>query len=461
MKLSPVYDKELLHRYDRPLPRYTSYPTAVQFEEGFSVADWRRGLDQSIQAAKPFSLYFHIPFCRSPCFYCACNRIITRDASRSQPYLEAIYKEIELVAAQIPDNRRNVSQVHFGGGTPTFLSSNQLEELWGRINRHFNMDPDGEYSIEIDPRASSVELIEKLTQLGFNRMSFGIQDLDPEVQKAVNRIQSAEETFTQIASAKKNGVKSVNVDLIYGLPKQTTETFGNTIERVIEARPERVAVYGYAHMPQVFKAQTQIDKYDIPSLSKKLGLLEIAIDQFLAAGYEYIGLDHFALPDDELAVARRQNTLHRNFQGYSTQKECDMLGFGVTAIGKIGNIFYQNLKSEKDYLDCLKDERLPINKGYQMTRDDRIRGQVIMSLMCHGYLDFDYFESISQSRLTDYFSNVVDDIDSLERDGLIEVDSRRIAVTSVGQLLLRNICNVFDGYRKPSESKQRIHALSI
>ncbi|SHE97132.1 oxygen-independent coproporphyrinogen-3 oxidase [Microbulbifer donghaiensis] len=461
MKLSPKYDKELLHRYDRPLPRYTSYPTAVKFEEGFRLEDWRKGLGESIQKPTPFSLYFHIPFCRSPCFYCACNRIITRDSSRSQPYLEAIYKEIELVARQLPAGGRNVSQVHFGGGTPTFLSSVQLEELWRTINRHFELDPDGEYSIEVDPRASSVELIEKLTQLGFNRMSFGIQDLDPEVQKAVNRLQSAEETFAQIAAAKKNGVKSVNVDLIYGLPKQTANTFGNTIEQVIDARPERVAVYGYAHMPHLFKAQTQIDKYDIPSLSEKLGLLEIAIDQFLAAGYEYIGLDHFALPDDELAIARRQNTLHRNFQGYSTQKECDMLGFGVTAIGKIGDIFYQNLKSEKDYLDCLKGEQLPINKGYRMTPDDKIRGQLIMSLMCHGRLEFDDFESLSAAKFTDYFSDVIDDIATLEYDGLIETDSHGVTVTPVGQLLLRNICHVFDEYRKPRESKTRIHALSI
>lgn len=448
MRVIPEYNRKLLTRYDRQLPRYTSYPTALLFQENFSPEVWRSALHNSVHSQQPYSLYVHIPYCSSPCFYCACNRIITRDCERSKVYLEALFKEIELTANLLPVEARKASQLHLGGGSPTFLSGEELAALWKHIGDHFELQADGEYSIEIDPRASSVELIHHLADIGFNRMSFGVQDLDPDVQDAINRRQSPQETFAQIQAARDAGIESINADLIYGLPRQTLQTFANTIEQVIAARPDRVAVYHYAHMPQLFKAQTQIDKYELPTLSEKLRLLEHAINAFQEAGYEYIGLDHFALPDDELAIARREDTLHRNFQGYSTQAECDMLGFGLTSIGKIGDTFYQNIKDEKAYLQSLQEGTLPLAKGYTSNRDDAIRGRAIMDLMCHGYLHLNEFKQQVGQSFFDYFADAIDELRSMEADKLLTLTDDELTITPTGHLLLRNICYTLDAYRR-------------
>ncbi|MDX1692450.1 MAG: oxygen-independent coproporphyrinogen III oxidase [Ketobacteraceae bacterium] len=460
MDKSPQFSAELLRRYNQPVPRYTSYPTAPRFSEAVSVPDWERAVASRGNNASPWSLYFHIPFCRSLCFYCACNKIITPTQSRSFPYLEHLFRELKLVSSKLNKQNRKVSQIHLGGGTPTFLTPQQLTDLWDQINRHFILEADGEYGIEIDPRAANTNTIKHLTELGFNRMSFGIQDFDPEVQKAVNRIQSVKDTFDQINTARANGVRSINVDLIYGLPLQTIQSFSRTLETVIAERPDRIAVYGYAHLPQLFRAQRQIDKHYLPPEKEKLALLELAITKFIGAGYEYVGMDHFALPEDELAKARRDGSLQRNFQGYSTRQECDMLGFGITSIGKVGNLYYQNTKYEKEYFSYLGGERLPITKGYQLTEDDRLRRTIIMTLMCQGKLDLEAFEVETGLSFFRYFDREIPDLLRLAEDKLIELNDRQIVITRRGQLLLRNICHKFDAYRGiPGE--QRIHTRAI
>lgn len=461
MNPGPEFNAELLSRYDRPAPRYTSYPTAPRFDDAFTVDDWRAALGSRPDPARPLSLYFHIPFCRSLCFYCACNKIITPNHERSLPYLDAIFRELELVAAELPEHGRKVSQIHLGGGTPTFLSGGQLADLMANIRRHFDLAEDGEYSIEIDPRACSVETIERLAELGFNRMSFGVQDFDPQVQKAVNRIQSPAETFAQIDAARAHGVESINLDLIYGLPLQNRHSFARTLDTVIEQRPDRVAVYSYAHLPEMFRAQRQIEKHQLPSASEKLALLELAIKRFLEAGYEYIGMDHFALPDDELAIARRDGSLQRNFQGYSTQSQCDMLGFGITSIGRVGDSYYQNIKTEKEYLELIEKGELPIAKGYSLVRDDRIRSEVIMTLMCQGELDIIDFESRTGITFYGYFEKALPRLLTFCEDGLVELGDRKITITPRGQLLLRNICQLFDAYHKPQVERTIIQSKAI
>lgn len=455
----PVFSAELLRHYNKPVPRYTSYPTAPQFSADICSSIWEEALTCR-DISKPMSLYFHIPFCRSLCFYCACNKIITPNSSRSIPYLDNLFCELSLVSSILSPADRKVSQIHLGGGTPTFLSMQQFDELFSLITTHFDLADDGEYSIEIDPRASSPEMVKHLTQLGINRMSFGIQDFDPEVQKAVNRIQSSKETFDQIRTARANGVKSINVDLIYGLPLQTPQSFARTIDTVISERPDRVAVYGYAHLPHVFRAQQQIDKHNLPDESSKIELLDLAVNKFLIAGYEYIGMDHFALPTDDLAIARRQGSLQRNFQGYSTQNECDMLGFGITAIGKVGNLYYQNTKTEKEYFDRINKSQLPIIKGYELSEDDVIRRDIIMALMCKGFLDLVSFEDQTGHSFFQYFSPIIPELLHLTEDGLINMNDFSIEVTQKGQMLLRNICYVFDAYRDGANGKL-IHTKAI
>lgn len=460
MDKSPEFSAELLQRYNQPVPRYTSYPTAPQFSDEVSAPAWEQAVGSRVSTAAPWSMYFHIPFCRSLCFYCACNKIITPTHSRSFPYLDHLFKELELVGNKLDQQDRQVSQIHLGGGTPTFLTPQQLTDLWGQISRHFQLETDGEYGIEIDPRAADCNTIKHLTDLGFNRMSFGIQDFDPEVQKAVNRIQSVKDTFDQINTARAHGVRSINVDLIYGLPLQTIQSFSRTIDTVIGERPDRIAVYGYAHLPQLFRAQQQIDKHHLPSEQEKLALLELAINKFLAAGYEYIGMDHFALPEDELAKARRNGSLQRNFQGYSTRQECDMLGFGITAIGKVKNLYYQNAKSEKDYFRSIAGNSLPIIKGFRLTDDDMLRRSIIMKLMCQGNLDLKQFELETGHSFFHYFDREMPELLRLAEDRLIALSDWQIEITRKGQLLLRNICHTFDAYRA-IPGNQRIHTKAI
>lgn len=460
MNKSPEFSSQLLQRYNQPVPRYTSYPTAPQFSSQPGSAAWQDAVASRGAVSQPWSLYFHIPFCRSLCFYCACNKIITPNQLRSLPYLEHIFKELDLVGAQLRGDDRKVSQLHLGGGTPTFLAPQQLTELFARVEQHFSLQEDGEYSIEIDPRAADVAMIKHLTDLGFNRMSFGVQDFDPEVQKAVNRLQSSKDTFAQIDAARAHGVKSVNVDLIYGLPLQTVQSFARTLDMVIAEKPDRVAVYGYAHLPEIFRAQRLIDKHYLPNEADKLALLELAINKFLTAGYEYIGMDHFALPGDELAIAKKQGSLQRNFQGYSTQQECDMLGFGITAIGKVQNLYYQNIKTEKDYFNSLAKGKLPIAKTYHLSKDDNIRRDIIMRLMCQGSLDLKQFEARTAVSFFQYFASVLPELLQLAEDGLIELSDWAIEVTPKGQLLLRNICYAFDAYRMRTD-RRRIHSKAI
>ncbi len=461
MKLAPEFDADLLSRYNQNVPRYTSYPTAPQFEDSFSRTEWLAAIKNNTNRGTPLSLYFHIPFCRSLCFYCACSKIITPNKDRSLPYFDGLLREIELVSETLSENQKKVSQLHLGGGTPTFLSSEQLTQLMSYVRTYFDLVDDGEYSIEIDPRAASVETIKVLTELGFNRMSFGIQDFDPIVQKAVNRIQSPKQTFEQIDAARAGGVKSINIDLIYGLPMQNRFSFAQTLDTVIAQRPERVAVYSYAHLPQSFKSQRHIEKYQLPNSNEKMALLELSIDRFLAAGYEYIGLDHFALPSDDLAIARRNGSLQRNFQGYSTQKQCDMLGFGITSIGRVGDSYYQNIKSERDYLETLNLGQLPVTKGYTLNLDDRLRYDVIMGLMCQGLVDIREIELAHNIDFYRYFDKVLPALLGLCDDNLLLMGDQKIEVTARGQLMLRSICQVFDAYHIPQFSHQLIQTRAI
>ena len=382
---------ELLQRYDVPGPRYTSYPTADRFVEAFTEADYIRALQGRRQGiggrTQPLSLYAHIPFCASLCYYCACNKIITKHHERAAEYLRLLEREVELQVSHLGAGH-SVSQLHLGGGTPTFLSDDQLRQLMRLLRSHFHLVPGGEHSIEIDPRTVSAERLQVLHQLGFNRLSFGVQDFDPQVQKAVHRIQPVEQTFELTQAARDTGFESVNVDLIYGLPMQTEAGFERTIEQVIQLRPDRIALYAYAHLPERFKPQRRIHAEQLPGAASKVAMLASAMRQLMQAGYVYIGMDHFALPDDALAVAKRQGRLHRNFQGYSTQPDCDLIALGVSSIGRVGATYSQNAKTLEEYADFLAQGRLPIVKGLVLTRDDLARRAIIMALMCQGRLAF-------------------------------------------------------------------------
>ncbi|MDH5447366.1 MAG: oxygen-independent coproporphyrinogen III oxidase, partial [Gammaproteobacteria bacterium] len=340
-----VFDLDLIRRYDKAGPRYTSYPTAVQFHENFAEREYKDYAIKSNENGQPLSLYFHLPFCDTVCFYCACNKIITKNRKRSMPYLQRLFQEISLQAALF-DPDRPVTQLHWGGGTPTFLSHDEMRQLMAETRRYFKLldDDNGEYSIEIDPREADAETINVLRELGFNRLSLGVQDFDPAVQKAVNRIQSEAETEEVIQAARDVGFHSVSIDLMYGLPLQSVATFSQTLDKVIAMSPDRLSVFNYAHLPQMFKTQRQINEAELPPPEEKLAILQLCVQRLTDEGYVYIGMDHFAKPDDELAIAQQEGTLYRNFQGYSTQAECDLIAMGVTAVSKIGNSYSQNVK---------------------------------------------------------------------------------------------------------------------
>jgi oxygen-independent coproporphyrinogen-3 oxidase len=444
---SLVIDPGLLQRYDLSGPRYTSYPTADRFVEAFDETAYRRQLQNRDLGGmgRELSLYVHVPFCSNICFYCGCNKIITRDHGRSAKYLRYLAREAELVA-NIISGRRRLCQLHVGGGTPTFLAPEELRALMGIVERHFTLVPEGEYSIEVDPRSVAPGTVSLLAELGFNRLSVGVQDFDPEVQKAVNRVQ--DETLTQavVAEARAAGFASVNFDLIYGLPKQNIMQFSRTLDRAIELDPDRIALYGYAHLPQVFKPQRRIAEADLPSPEARLDMMMLAIRRFTEAGYVYIGMDHFAKPEDELAVAQRQGRLHRNFQGYSTHAECDLVALGVTAIGNVGPSYVQNRRSLEEYYAQLDAGALPVLRGIELSADDLLRRALIQSLMCHGAVSI---ESLQIAHLIDfrrYFVEELDDLKSLVADGLVELDDEWLTVTPRGRLLVRSICMVFDRY---------------
>jgi oxygen-independent coproporphyrinogen-3 oxidase len=454
-----VIDPESLRRYDVSGPRYTSYPTADRFVEAFDEAAYRgwlgkRGIGG---VGRALSLYVHIPFCQNICFYCACNKIITRDHGRSAKYLRYVGKEIRLVSNAIRGDRR-VSQLHLGGGTPTFLSPDEFRHLMELIGEGFRLEPDGEYSVEVDPRSVEPGTVSLLAELGFNRLSVGVQDFAPEVQKAINRIQGEEQTRRVIGEARQAGFRSVNMDLIYGLPKQNVIEFNRTLEKVIDISPDRVALYSYAHLPHVFKPQRRILDQDLPSPDQKLHMMTLAIRRFSEAGYVYIGMDHFAKPDDELAVAQRQGRLHRNFQGYSTHADCDLVALGITAIGSIGPTYVQNVRTLDEYYDHLDQGRLPVLRGIELTADDVLRRALIQSLMCHGVVSTEALEIGHLIDFESYFEEELEDLRPFIDDGLVHYDGEWLSVTAKGRLLIRPICMVFDRYlrtqrRRASYSK--------
>lgn len=442
-------DKALIERMSGSGPRYTSYPTADRFHPDFTEADYRRTVAASFPAGaiKPLSLYVHIPFCNTVCYYCGCNKIITKNKAHAAVYLNYLDKEMAL-QAPLFEGRARVEQLHFGGGTPTFLSDAQLTRLVRSLHRNFDFVPkdEGEYSIEIDPRKVAPATVKLLGELGFNRMSLGVQDFDPAVQVAVNRIQSEAETMAVIDAARNNGFKSVSIDLIYGLPLQTVAGFGRTLQTVINARPDRLSIYNYAHLPHLFKTQRQINEADLPSPEAKLDILAQAIGQLSSAGYVYIGMDHFALPDDELARAQRAGTLHRNFQGYSTRDDIDLLALGVSGIGKIGSSFSQNVRNTDGYYALLDAGHLPIFRGYALNRDDELRRALIQQLMCQFTLDFAMIERQWDIHFGDYFEHELRQLQKLADAGLMTLSSRGLQVLPRGRLLIRNIAMVFDRY---------------
>ncbi len=442
-----VFDAERIRRYDTSGPRYTSYPTAVQFREDFREAEYRAAAAGSNAASAPLSLYFHLPFCDTVCYYCACNKIVTKNRSRTGSYLDRLLREIELQGSLF-DRSRPVDQLHWGGGTPTFLSAEQMQALMDRTRKTFHLHDDdrGEYSIEVDPREADAGTIRLLRTLGFNRLSLGVQDFDPAVQQAVNRHQSEAETFAVLEAARASGFRSVSFDLIYGLPYQSVASFGATLEKVIAAGPDRLSVFNYAHLPELFKTQRQIRSEDLPSPAEKLAILKYTIERLSAAGYIYIGMDHFAKPDDELAIAQREGTLYRNFQGYSTHADCDLVAMGITAIGKVGATYSQNLKTLDDYYSSLDAGRLPVFRGIALSHDDRLRREVITRLICHFRLAFTTIETAYGIVFRDYFADELAGLQAMQADGLLAIDAAGITVAPVGKLLIRNICMVFDRY---------------
>ena len=455
------FSAELLRRYDRPGPRYTSYPTAPQFDAGFGEAELRAAAEASNgdPIPRPLSLYVHIPYCVSPCFYCGCNRIITRDKSRSGPYLARLDREIALTSALF-DRDREVVQLHFGGGTPNFLAPAQLEEVVDTLRRHFHFAPaaDSDISIELDPRFVTPDDIAQFGRIGFNRASFGVQDFDPDVQAAVNRIQSVEETRAVVDACRQANFRSVNVDLIYGLPKQNLAGFARTLDTVVDMRPDRLAVYGYAHLPGMFKAQRQIESADLPSPEAKLALLGLAIGKLQAAGYVYIGMDHFALPDDALALAQHRGSLHRNFMGYTTHADSDLVGFGVSAISHVGNSYSQNPRDLPAWQIAIDEGRLPVFRGMHLSDDDVLRADLIQRLMCQGEIPVGALERRHDIDFSGYFADALERLRPLEDDGLVRLEPGRIAVTAQGRLLLRNIAMCFDHYLPadpPSDGAER------
>ncbi len=452
MQQSIEFDLQLIKKYDRSGPRYTSYPTAVQFHDGFGEADYKAAVARGNAAGRPLSLYFHIPFCDTICFYCACNKVATKDRGKAQPYLDLMYKELAMQAALFDSDRR-VEQLHWGGGTPTFISHDQMRELMAETRRHFTLADDdvGEYSIEIDPREATPETIAILREIGFNRLSMGVQDFDDRVQKAVNRIQTEQETMAVLEAARANGFRSVSIDLIYGLPHQTVESFGRSLDRVLEVGPDRLSIFNYAHLPKLFMPQRRIEESDLPAPQMKLDILQSTIQKLTDAGYVYIGMDHFARPDDELAVAQRDHSLYRNFQGYSTHADCDLIGLGITSISMVDNTYAQNVKTLDEYEQVISGGALPMFRGIALNRDDELRRDVITRLICHFELAFSDVDSRWGIRFGDYFAEELNALTDMQADGLLRMDESGIQVLPAGRLLIRNICMTFDAYLKQKE----------
>jgi oxygen-independent coproporphyrinogen III oxidase len=450
---------ELLHRFDVPGPRYTSYPTADRFVEAFGPVDYAAALRQRAEGAmvggnSPLSLYVHIPFCESVCYYCACNKVITKHHERALEYLDALDTEIELHGNAL-GQQQAVSQLHFGGGSPTFLSDDELSRVMSSLKRVFRFVPGAEISIEVDPRTATAERLAQWRLMGFNRISFGVQDFNPEVQKAIHREQPFEMVKGLVLEARAQGYESVNMDLIYGLPRQNPVSFATTIRQVGELRPDRIALYAYAHLPQRFKPQRRIDVAELPPPDYRVEMLSSAIASFLSFGYTYIGMDHFALPGDALAAAKRQGRLHRNFQGYSTHADCDLIGLGVSAIGRMGATYSQNAKTLPEYYDALRQGQFPIVRGLAVSRDDLVRRAVIMALMCQGRLEFESIELAHLIKVPDYFRSELDMLAPFEEMGLITREDGAVQVTARGWFFVRAIAMVFDRHLQADRTRER------
>jgi oxygen-independent coproporphyrinogen III oxidase len=449
MTTQPVFDMGVLCRYDSPGPRYTSYPTAPQFRADFGEEQLRRWAWRSnVQVSpRPISLYVHVPYCFSPGFYCGCNRTVSRDPARGEHYVQRLLQELRLVAPLF-DTRREVLQLHLGGGTPNFLTPTQLSRLLGALAEGFRLSRAAErdFSIELDPRHVRDGDVAMLAQLGFNRVSLGVQDFDTRVQQAINRVQSVTETLAVVEACRRAGLRSVNLDLIYGLPLQTPAGFAETLEAVIAARPERVAVYGYAHMPALFKAQRQIAAVDLPAAQERLTLLQLAVDRLGAAGYRHIGMDHFALPEDDLARAQQSGRLHRNFMGYTTHAGCDLIGLGPSAISHIGSTFSQNHREISRWEAAIAQNHLPVARGLELGTDDLLRADAIQQLMCRGEIDIEGIERRHGIDFASYFAAALERLRPLVEDGLATTSRTLIRATPRGRLLLRVIAMCFDRY---------------
>ncbi len=442
-----VFDRDLIRKYDRPGPRYTSYPPATEFTEKVTEEDYRRKLLESNSRRTPLSLYFHIPFCESGCYYCGCNIIISHRKGIERPYLERVYREMDMLT-ELLDRERKVVQLHWGGGTPNYLDADEIEEFMGEIKKRFDLSEDAEVSIEIDPRFATDHQLRVMREVGFNRISMGLQDLDEKVQRAINRIQPYSLMVETMRKLRDLGFQSVNIDLIYGLPYQTRESFERTVEKVIELGPDRIAVYSFAYVPWVKPIQKHIDPKTLPSAEEKLSILEMVVEKFQDAGYVYIGMDHFARPEDELAVAQRRGELWRNFQGYTTRKGVELLGIGATSIGMLQDSYFQNYKTLREYNVAIDEGHLPTYRGYILNEDDFIRREVIMDIMCNLRVSYEKIDSMFGIRFEEYFAKELEELRELEEDGLIRVRDRRIEILPVGRMLIRNVAMVFDAYLK-------------
>jgi len=454
--IMPGVSAEMLIKYDVSGPRYTSYPTADRFVEAFTEGAYKLALEHRRVGglALPLSIYVHIPFCESLCFFCACNKIVTKHHERSVEYLRYLSREIDMHIQHLGAGQ-TISQLHLGGGSPTFFSDAELSELMSMIRRNFVLAEGGEYSIEVDPRTVNDERLAHLKALGFNRLSFGVQDFDEEVQKAVHRIQPAEQVFSLVETARRLKFESVNVDLIYGLPKQTPESFERTLAQIVDLRPDRIALYAYAHLPERFKPQRRISEYELPAASAKIAMLSDALAALIGAGYVYVGMDHFALPDDALAVAKRQGRLHRNFQGYSTQPDCDLISLGVSAIGRVGATYSQNAKTLEEYYDYIDRGRFPVVRGLALSRDDLVRRAVIMAIMCQGQLQYESIELAYMIDFKNYFASELLALQALQDNGMLVLQDDGLQVTEMGWFFVRAVAMLFDRYLQTDRNRAR------
>lgn len=442
-----TWDQNLITRYDLAGPRYTSYPTAPQFSGDFTEADLLAAVKRSNQSQRPLSLYFHIPFCETLCFYCGCNKMVTHNRSRAMPYLEAVEREMAQ-QAEVFDPRRQVTQLHWGGGTPTYISNDEMSWLMDATRKHFNLldDDTGEYAIEVHPGQVSAATMGHLRKLGFNRVSMGVQDFDPAVQKAVNRYNSVEEVRDLVHAVRDQGYHSISMDLIYGLPLQTRGSVAKTLEQVIELSPDRLSLFNYAHLPHLFKSQRLIHEVELPSPQEKLAILHMAIERLQKAGYVYIGMDHFAKPTDSLVKAQNAGKLQRNFQGYATHGDCDLIAFGVSAISAYGGTYVQNAKQLEHYLELIEVDSRPLVRGFTLSAEDHLRQHVINQLICQFHLDFAELRERFGIHAATYFADELANLQPMVEDGLVDIDDEGIQIRNAGRLLIRRVCMAFDVY---------------